>query len=188
MESDLVQKTLYIYDNKQIFSHSVEEKLYIDSREMLYPSNKEQLKIKRTLGLFENKSNDNPRYTKVIICCELYTAKKLLSYFNNYKDFIHRIKVDFSHLKMIYAKLDAECISNDGKTNQKTKLLSVIMRFDNEEQCEMVADEMFDTALTSFNEGLPDGWYIDESPEIHKYVTEKEAITKGYVVYKDDSS
>lgn len=52
-------------------------------------------------------------------------------------------------MSYIYVKLDAECVNNN---NNQTKELSVIMRFDSEEQCEIAHDQMFDTALTSFNE------------------------------------
>jgi len=85
--------------------------------------------------------------------------------------------------EFVYPLLTALCV--DEEEHEDT--MKVIMRFDNMDQCEMVADHLFDTALTSFNEGLPEGWHMDESPEIEYFISPEEIKDQPYVIYKDDS-
>ena len=85
-------------------------------------------------------------------------------------------------MEYVYAKLDAICQNVE---TEDEKMLSVVMRFDNKEECEMVADHLFDSAIGCFNEGLPDNWVADESPEIDTFVSAEEAVKQGYVIYRD---
>ena len=92
-------------------------------------------------------------------------------------------------MSYVYAKLDAPCVKVESSkvlcdVSVKTAVKSVIIRFDNEEECENVADHMFDSACGVFNEGLPDGWVMDDGMELDKYVTEEEANKTGYVIYR----
>jgi len=64
--------------------------------------------------------------------------------------------------------------------------MTVVMRFKNEDECSMVADHLFDTALGCFNRGLPAGWVCDESPEINRFVSMDEAEKSGYMIYTPD--
>ncbi len=86
-------------------------------------------------------------------------------------------------MEYVYAKLDAPCVKVVGAINTE-EMKSVIMRFENEEECENVSDHLFDSALGVFNEGLPEGWVMDDGMELHKYVTKEEAEKTGYVVYR----
>ena len=80
----------------------------------------------------------------------------------------------------VYAKLTTECVN---VKTEETKTLSVIMRFNDRDECDVVADHLFDSALGCFNKGLPAGWVCDESPEIDNFVSEEDAKKIGFVIY-----
>ena len=57
------------------------------------------------------------------------------------------------------------------------------MRFDSETQLYNEADNFFDNVYGSFNKALPEGWHIDEEPEINRLVDEIYANQQGFVVF-----
>ena len=63
------------------------------------------------------------------------------------------------------------------------KVMDVIVRFDNEEQLYFEADNFFDNVYGYFNKGLPEGWYVDELPEINRLIGEEYAKSHGYVIF-----
>lgn len=92
-------------------------------------------------------------------------------------------------MEYVYAKLVASCVhvvssQTLAAISVTEAVKSVIMRFENEEECENVSDHMFDSACGVFNEGLPEGWVMDDGIELDKYVTKEDAEKTGYVVYR----
>lgn len=83
----------------------------------------------------------------------------------------------------VYAVLSGTCLNSH---NDQQRTFNVVMRFDSEAELNLVEGSMFDTVYGSFNAALPDGWFIDEAPEIVDTISKDEAEARGYCVYKSD--
>ena len=79
----------------------------------------------------------------------------------------------------IYVRLSASCQSDDMED-----VLSVIVRFDNEEQWQTEADQFYDYVHETFSNGLPDGWKLDSQLEADSIVSEKDAKSEGFQIFK----
>ena len=92
----------------------------------------------------------------------------------------------------VYAVLCAPCLPQEYEDKDEEavrKNLTVVMRFDSEEQLNDEADNFFDNVYGSFQRGLDlmyDYWYVDDSPEIQKLISKEEAKKIGYVIFVSD--
>lgn len=92
----------------------------------------------------------------------------------------------------VYAVLCAPCLPREYEDKDEEavrKNLTVVMRFDSEEQLNDEADNFFDNVYGSFQRGLDlmyDYWYVDDSPEIQKLISKEEAKKIGYVIFVSD--
>lgn len=81
----------------------------------------------------------------------------------------------------VFALLSGLCLECDGDGEERKH---VIVRFESEEQLQFESDCFFDEVYESFNAGLPNGWFIDEAPEIERLISKEEALERGFVVFK----
>ena len=81
----------------------------------------------------------------------------------------------------VYIVFCGECLNSSASesTLEESRVFRVTIRL-TQKELELLEDTMFDNLIDTFNSALPEGWFIDENPEIEKFTTKEEG---DYLIY-----
>ena len=83
----------------------------------------------------------------------------------------------------VYVVFCGNCLNSDDP--EESKVFKVTIRLTKTE-FELQEDTMFDDLIGTFNSGLPEGWFIDENPEINNFTTKEGGKYLTYPNYKGE--